>query len=187
VTAEFVKPARVARQARKQIDGIQPTKPKQKLEYHETPEYKARIALGEAERNWREEADKKFTQCLKQTPGRLTALMLIGQSCRIRWGMTEKDIRKLHDLLKSTVKVNPASLIQLEQRVLKQKGFEFSSVMSSNGSEPLFESLAKLYGIELSEFPKLEQFLPAIPNEVELATAKRAESGAKGPEPETSE
>jgi hypothetical protein len=160
VTPEFVKPARVARQAKKQIDGIQPKMPKQKLEYHENPEYKARVALGEAERSWREEADRKFTQSLKQSPGRLTALMLIGQTCRIRWGMTEKDIAKLHDLLKSTVKVNPSALIQLERKVLKQRGFEFSSIMTISGREPLFESLAKLYGIELNEFPKLEQFLP---------------------------
>ncbi len=175
VTAEFVKPARVARQAKKQIDGVQPKKPKQKLEYHETPEYKARVALGEAERSWRDEADKKFTQSLKQAPGRLTALMLIGQTYRMRWGMTEKDIRKLHDVFRSTVKVNPSALIQLERKVLKQRRFEFSSIMSISGRESLFEYLAKLYGFEMAAFPKLEQFLPTGPDDCDPVVAVKTE------------
>jgi ParB/RepB/Spo0J family partition protein len=135
VTAEFVKPARVARQAKKQIDGVQPKPQKPKLEYLQTPEYKARMALGEAERKWREDTDATFTQALKQNPGRLSALVLIGQMGRIRWGMTEKDVAQSRALLKPTVQATLAVLMQLEQKVLKQKGFDLNSILQINGRE----------------------------------------------------
>ena len=164
VTPEFVKPARVARQAKKEIEGAQPKKSNRTLEYQQTPEYMARTALGEAERNWREDATRKLTASLKQMPGRLTALMLIGQSHRIRWGMTEKDVKRLHQLLLSTVKPKPSALILLERKVLNQKGFDLGSVIGMNGRELLIEALAKIYGVDLARFPKMEHFLPPEDN-----------------------
>jgi ParB/RepB/Spo0J family partition protein len=160
VTAEYVKPARVARQAKKEIEGVQPKKPKQRQDYTESPEYKARVAFGEAERKWREEADHQLTSSLRKAPGRLIALLLMAQTGLFRWGMTEKQIAKLHVLLKSTVKVTSGGLLQLEKSVLKQKGFQFDSVVGMNGKELLIQALGKLYGIELPNAPTLEQFLP---------------------------
>lgn len=160
VTAEYVKPARVARQAKREIDGVQPKTPKPRQDYTESPEYKARVAFGEAERKWREDADRQLTATLRNAPGRLTALLLIAQAGFFRWGMTEKQVGKLHALLKSTVKVTPIALFQLEKAVLKPKEFTFDSVIGLHGKELLIDAIAKLYDIELPAFPKLEEFIP---------------------------
>jgi hypothetical protein len=161
VTPEYVKPARVARQAKKQLDGSTPKAEKKTLAYHETPEYKARMALGDAERKWQAEVDEKLTDSLKENPGRLTALMLIAEMGQLHWNATEKQIEKLQQLLKGTVTVKTEFLAQLEKSVLRRKEFQFGSIIGIHGKENLVKALADLYGIELSEAPRLEDFVAA--------------------------
>ncbi|MCE9554583.1 MAG: ParB N-terminal domain-containing protein [Planctomycetes bacterium] len=161
VAAEFVKPSRVARQARKKIDGAEPKKPAVKPQYWETPEYKARAALSDAERTWREQVAKSLTEQMRKHPGRLTSLLLIGITGAIRSGMSEKEVAKLSGLLKLTVKPTWQNLLKVERAVLMRKHFDIGDVISLHDSELLVNAVAKLYSVEVPSCPKLEDYLPA--------------------------
>jgi hypothetical protein len=161
VAADFVKPGRVARQAKKQAEGVKPKESTKNVDQWDTPEYRARTALADAERKWREETNVAITGTFKKHPGRLTALMMLAKSDVLGWDLEEKEIDKLKSLLNISLNPTHESLMSLEKQLLSKRRMSLDSAVGFNGRENLIVKLASMYGVEIGPIPKLEQFLPA--------------------------
>lgn len=161
VAEAFVKPGRVARQAKKRTDDAPQTPKPRKLEYWETPQYKAQQAFYTAQREWNEKMSEAITATLKDHPGRLTALMLLAATGVLRVDATAKTLAKLDGLLKLTLTPKLEDLQKLEKKLLSQRGFRLEDVINLYNRHEMAQHIAKLYGIDLPAQPKLEDFLPA--------------------------
>jgi len=160
VADEFVKPGRVARQAKKQLDGVVPKVAEKKPEYWETPEYKAKVALGKAERKWREDVGEALTASLRAQPGRLASLVMLALSGKIHRQMTEKELGKAKASIKLTVKPTWQNVLQLEKRALARKQFDIGDIISLHDNELVANAFADTYGVTLPVFPQLKDFMP---------------------------
>lgn len=117
LAAEFVKPGRVARQAKKRLEPAPSQSPeKAKTEYWETPEYKAKLALTEAERKWRENVSDSLTESLRAQPGRLASLVMLVLAGKLQRQMSTKELSRAEEAIKLTVKPTWQNLLQLEKR-----------------------------------------------------------------------
>lgn len=187
VAPAFVKPSRVARLARRQMNGEPQSQKPKKLPYWETPEYKAKVAFAEAERNWRQRGCSALAATMKSTPRRLAALLLLWASDAISWQMSAKQVKKVRELLKRTVKAKDEDVLQLEKKLLGQKDFSLESALRLGHDETMIQELAKLYGVEIQPYPKLEQFLPmAAGEEAEGSTGDQATPATHEPEESSS-
>ncbi len=161
LAAEFVKPGRVARQAKKRLEPAPSQSPeKAKTEYWETPEYKAKLALTEAERKWRENVSDSLTESLRRQPGRLASLVMLVLAGKLQRQMSTKELSRAEEAIKLTVKPTWQNLLQLEKRALARKQFDIANIVSLHSTDVVAKALAESYSLSLPPFPKLEDFMP---------------------------